>query len=66
MEYITDGKNGLLVNADDDVAFSNAMRKVVLNTDLLNSLKTGALCFGENDRYDWNNIAKKTLAFYFK
>ena len=66
MEYITDGKNGLLVNADDDVAFSNAMRKVVLNTDLLNSLKTGALCFGENDQYDWNNIAKKTLAFYFK
>lgn len=65
-ENIKNGINGLLVSPDDSSGFANAMRKVVEDPSLIQKLKSGALSFGHGDEYDWNNIAKKTLDFYFE
>ena len=65
-ENIKNGINGLLIAPDDSSGFADAMRKVIDEDKLLSQLKMGALRFGHEDEYDWNNIAKKTLDFYFE
>lgn len=65
-ENIKDGVNGLLVAPDDSSGFADAMKQVIDEDNLLSQLKMGALQFGHGDEYDWNNIAKKTLDFYFE
>lgn len=65
-ENIKNGINGLLVAPDDSSGFADAMRKVVEDSSLIQKLKSGVLSFGHGDEYDWNNIAKKTLDFYFE
>ena len=64
-ENIKDGVNGLLVKTNSSEAFANAMRQVI-DKKILSKLKLGALQFGHDDEYDWNNIAKRTLDFYFE
>lgn len=65
-ETINNGVNGLLVNPDSPKEFANAMKRLVTDKDLYDHLSHGALQFGHGDEYDWNNIAKKTLDFYFE
>ena len=64
VETITDHYNGLLVEPNNPIFFSNAMRKLICDKSLLKNLHIGAKHFGQNDEYDWNNIALKTLDFY--
>lgn len=64
-ENIKDGVNGLLVKPNSSEEFANAMRQVI-DKKILSKLKLGALQFGHDDEYDWNNIAKRTLDFYFE
>lgn len=64
-EVIVDHKNGLLVEQDNAKAFSNAMKQLIDNPDLLQRLREGASQFGCNDKYDWACIATKTIDFYF-
>ena len=63
-ENIIDGHNGILVEPDDVNGFSEAMLQVIESAGLLMSLKNGVSQYGENDDYDWNIIAKRTLDFY--
>ena len=65
-ETIKNGVNGLLVNPDSPNEFANAMKRLVTDKDLYDRLSQGALLFGHGDEYDWNNIVKKTLDFYFE
>lgn len=66
VETIKDGTNGLLVEPNKPKEYAEAMKRLVSATSLLDHLKEGALQFGHGDEYDWNNIAKRTLEFYFK
>lgn len=63
-ETVQNGYNGLLVEANNPKAFSDAMREFLSDSSLRQSLSYGASQFGVNDCYDWNNIAKQTLDFY--
>lgn len=63
-DNIIDGHNGILVEPDDVNGFSEAMLHVIESAGLLMSLKNGVSQYGENDDYDWNIIAKRTLDFY--
>lgn len=56
--------NGLLVDPNDAVAFAMAIKSIVDNQALLDSLSKGTLRFGVGDDYDWNNIAKDTITFF--
>ena len=40
------------------------MRMLINDKTLLEKLHIGAKNFGQNDEYDWNKIALKTLDFY--
>ena len=63
-ETIKDGINGLLVEPDDVKGFAKAMMLLIEDKSLIKHLKEGALSFGHDDEYDWDNIAKKTIEFY--
>lgn len=63
-ETIVDHYNGLLVEPNNPIFFSNAMRMLINDKTLLEKLHIGAKNFGQNDEYDWNKIALKTLDFY--
>lgn len=63
-EIIRDGINGILTKSGDDLEFSNAMRTIIENRELLRKLESGVRLFGCNDEYDWNKLAKDTVAFY--
>lgn len=64
-EYIKNGENGIIVPKNDAIAFSYAMLKLLNDEPLLEHLRQGAKEFGHGDRFDWKNIAKETLKFYF-
>ena len=66
VETIKDEVNGLLVAPNNPEEYANAMKRLITDANFLKRLKYGALQFGHGDEYDWNNIAKKTLDFYFK
>ena len=63
-ESIKNEINGLLVPPNNPYEFSEAMKRVIQDAPLLKKLTVGALRFGTNDEFDWNNIAKKTLHFF--
>ena len=60
-ESIQDRKNGILVNAEDTKSFADAMQSLIINPNLMSSLKHGAKQYGNGDEYDWCNIAKQTM-----
>lgn len=64
-EYIKNGENGIIVPANDANAFADAMLKLLSDKPFLEHLRQGAKAFGHGDKFDWNNIAKETLKFYF-
>ena len=63
-ESIKHGVNGLLVNADSPDEFAKAMELLIVDRLLLKNLSLGAFNFGNDDEYNWDLIAKKTLQFY--
>jgi len=63
-ESVKDGYNGMLVDPNDANAFAEAIRKVVSNVSLQALLARGASEYGNNDEFDWNKIAQKTIAFF--
>lgn len=65
-EVVEDGKNGILVEPDDAIGFAHAMQSIIDDENLLTSLKKGTQAFGNKDRFDWNNIAEKTIDFLFQ
>lgn len=64
-ETIKNEENGLLVNPNSPKEFADAIKRLVVDEKLYKRLRQGALTFGHGDEYDWNNIAKRTLNFYF-
>mgnify|MGYP005860100247 CR=1 FL=1 len=64
-ETVKDGYNGILVAPDDAKAFAMSMIRLIKDKELLYSLQQGALNFGQGDEYDWNNIANRSLYFFF-
>lgn len=64
-EYIKNGENGIIVPKNDANAFADAMLKLLRDDFLSEHLRQGAKKFGHGDKFDWNNIAKETLTFYF-
>lgn len=62
VESIQDGKNGILVNAEDAVSFADAMQSLITDQNLMSLLKHGARQYGNGDEYDWHNIAKQTMS----
>lgn len=64
VEVIKNGVNGILTEPDDVWDFSNAMRVIINDKQLLRSLELGAHSFGYNDEYDWNKLAKDTVNFW--
>lgn len=64
-ESIKNEVNGLLVSPNNPYEFSEAMKRIIQDSSLLKKLTAGALRFGSNDEFDWNNIAKETLHFFF-
>lgn len=64
-EYIKDGENGIIVPANDSKYFADAMLKLLSDQTFLERLRQGAKEFGHGDKFDWKNIAKETLNFYF-
>ena len=65
-DVIEDDKNGILVDPEDAEAFANAMKEMIVNPLLVKKLSKGAAMFGNGDKYDWKNIAKKTVDFYMQ
>lgn len=66
VESIQDGKNGILVNAEDAVSFADAMQSLITDQNLMSLLKHGARQYGNGDEYDWHNIAKQTMSVLMK
>lgn len=66
VDTIIDGVNGLLVKPDSPEDFAKAMEMIITDDILLNNLSKGAFDFGHGDEYDWDIIAKKTIAFFCK
>lgn len=64
-DMITDGQNGLLVEADDYKGFAMAIKSLWENRNLYDRLCKGVCRFGQGDNYDWNRITKQTLDFMF-
>ena len=63
-ENITDGKNGLLVPPNNPAKFAEAIERLLNNKNLLQILSQGALQYGCDDQFNWDEIAKRTLKFY--
>lgn len=63
-EMVNNGVNGLLVEKESPVEFAEAIKKVLDNSQLLMNLTENSFTIGTDDRYDWRNIARKTIDFY--
>lgn len=66
VETIKDGYNGLLVPANSPDKFAAAIELLITDNNMLTELSLNAKKFGDDDEYDWTNIAKKTIEFYFQ
>ena len=64
LESVKDGYNGLLVEKEDSIALSEAIKRCIENNDFVKHLSAGASTYGRGDDYDWDIIAKKTLKIY--
>lgn len=63
-EMVNDGINGLLVEKDSPAEFAIAIKQVLDDYHLLDRLTQNSFGMGMDDRYDWKNIAHKTIEFY--
>jgi glycosyltransferase involved in cell wall biosynthesis len=61
-ECISNEQNGLLVEPNDPQQLANAMNRIIHDKILHEKLCNNVKAFGENDIYDWNIIARKTIS----
>lgn len=63
-EVVCDKRNGILIDQDSK-QLAEAILKTIDNKKLIESMSQEALKFGHGDIYDWNNIARESLNFFF-
>lgn len=56
-------KNGLLIEPENVEELSEAMMRLIDDSDLLKRLSEGTRSYGVDDGYDWHKIAKNTIKF---
>jgi D-inositol-3-phosphate glycosyltransferase len=62
-EVFEDGKNGLLVSAEDPLALADAVNKVLFDDALLEQMGNHSFRLAK-DRFDWDAIAARTISLY--
>jgi glycosyltransferase involved in cell wall biosynthesis len=62
-EVIEDGKNGLLVNAEDPLALADAINKVLFNDALLEQMGNYSFRLAK-EKFAWEAIAARTVHLY--
>lgn len=63
-EMVAHGVNGLLVEKESPNEFAEAVKSLLDDPQLLQTLSENSYVIGSDNKYDWKNIAKKTIAFF--
>ena len=63
-EYVIDGFNGILVPPGDSMALASEIKRLLVDSDLKNRIKTNIRKLNDESRSNWISIAEQTIEVY--